>query len=65
MKVISIINPKGGAGKTVTAVNVAYALKNREKRVLLIDTDPRGAIAIFQNISMRKMKWMLSFQIQI
>ena len=47
MKVISIINPKGGAGKTVTAVNVAYALKNREKRVLLIDTDPRGAIATY------------------
>ena len=30
MKVISIINPKGGAGKTVTAVNVAYALKNKK-----------------------------------
>ena len=47
MKVISIINPKGGAGKTVTAVNVAYALKNKGKRVLLIDTDPRGAIATY------------------
>ena len=47
MKVISIINPKGGAGKTVTAVNVAYALKNRGKKVLLIDTDPRGAIATY------------------
>lgn len=47
MKIISIVNPKGGAGKTVTAVNVAYALKNREKKVLLIDTDPRGAIATY------------------
>ena len=47
MKIISIVNPKGGAGKTVTAVNVAYALKNKGKRVLLIDTDPRGAIATY------------------
>ena len=47
MKIISIINPKGGAGKTVTAVNIAYALKNKGKRVLLIDTDPRGAIATY------------------
>ncbi len=47
MKTISIINPKGGAGKTVSAVNIAYALKNRGNKVLLIDTDPRGAIATY------------------
>ena len=51
MKVISIINPKGGAGKTVSAVNIAYALKNRGNKVLLIDTDPRGVIATYLNIS--------------
>lgn len=50
MKIISIINPKGGAGKTVTAINIAYALKNKGKKVLLIDTDPRGAIASYLNI---------------
>ena len=50
MKIISIVNPKGGAGKTVSAINIAYALKNKEKKVLLIDTDPRGAIASYLNI---------------
>ena len=50
MKVISVVNPKGGAGKTVSSVNIAYALKNRGNKVLLIDTDPRGAIATYLNI---------------
>ena len=50
MKIISVINPKGGAGKTVTGINIAYALKNKGKKVLLIDTDPRGAIASYLDI---------------
>lgn len=54
MKVISVINPKGGAGKTVSAVNIAYALGNRNKKVLLIDTDPRGAIATYLNLKNEK-----------
>ena len=50
MKIISVINPKGGAGKTVTGINIAYALKNKGKTVLLIDTDPRGAIASYLDV---------------
>ena len=50
MKILSVINPKGGAGKTITTVNLAYALKNKGKKVLLIDTDPRGAIASYLNL---------------
>ena len=54
MKVISILNPKGGAGKTVSSVNIAYALIRKGKKVLLIDTDPRSAIEIYLNIENEK-----------
>lgn len=49
MKVISIVNPKGGAGKTVTAVNLAYAMSLKGKKILLIDTDPRNAVSTYLN----------------
>ena len=48
MKTISIINLKGGVGKTVSAINVAYILAEvHKKRVLLIDNDKQGNTSKF------------------
>jgi chromosome partitioning protein len=47
VKVISAYSIKGGVGKTALAVNLAYAVRERGLRALLIDLDPQGAAAFY------------------
>ena len=53
-KVISVVNQKGGVGKTTTTVNVGIGLAREGKKVLLIDADPQGSLTARKSIWISK-----------
>ena len=53
-KAFSVINYKGGTGKTCTLVNISYALSKKNKKVLIIDTDPQGSVSYHFGIKPKK-----------
>lgn len=48
-KVISILNQKGGVGKTTLASNLGMAFSKINKSVLLVDSDPQGSLRDWNN----------------
>lgn len=52
--IISLLNHKGGVGKTTSAINIGAALVLLDKRVLLVDLDPQANLTISLGIPRQK-----------
>jgi len=53
MRTFAVVNHKGGAGKTTTAVHLAWGLAEKGHRTLVVDLDPQGAVGGYFQLAPR------------
>jgi chromosome partitioning protein len=49
-RILVIVNQKGGVGKTTTTLNLAAALSQQGRRVLMVDLDPQASLTVFSGL---------------
>ena len=58
MRLVSVVNQKGGVGKTTTVANLAHMLAAQGKKVTAIDLDPQGSLTVSLGENSRSLSGM-------
>jgi chromosome partitioning protein len=61
-KVLTMVNPKGGTGKSTSGINIAVAASERDLAVALVDTDPQASAVMWKDARQHESPRVLAMQ---